>query len=115
MASPTVEALPGQVRTAVIDFARRVRDRFGPRVREVVLYGSQARGDQGDDSDIDVFVCVEGLAERELGDVFDLAADVSLEHDVTLQAFAPLPAEHEFLVRNECRIVLDIAAEGIAL
>ena len=100
MASPTVEALPGQVRTAVIDFARRVRDRFGPRVREVVLYGSQARGDQGDDSDIDVF---------------DLAADVSLEHDVTLQAFAPLPAEHEFLVRNECRIVLDIAAEGIAL
>ena len=26
-----------------------------------------------------------------------------------------VPAEHEFLVRNECRIVLDIAAEGIAL
>jgi hypothetical protein len=33
---------------------------YGPKLKQVLLYGSRARGDHGPDSDYDVLVVVEG-------------------------------------------------------
>ena len=45
--------------------AKRIVDRFNPR--RVVLFGSHARGEAGPDSDIDLFVELEGdLGKRPL-------------------------------------------------
>lgn len=112
---PALSRVPSPVREALTDMAGRVRARFGVRTLEIVLYGSQARGEAGIDSDVDLFVRVAKLTEKERAEIFELAAEVSLAHDVTLQAFAPLPAEHEWLDTNECRILRDIAAEGVQL
>ncbi len=40
-------------------FAQRVRDEFGPRVRDIRIYGSKVRGDAHDESDIDLLVLVD--------------------------------------------------------
>jgi predicted nucleotidyltransferase len=92
-----------------------LRRRFGPRLRQVTIFGSQARGEADADSDVDVFVLIDGLGARERIEVFESAADVSLERLVSLQVLAPLPDEHAWLVRNECRILRDIEAEGRSL
>lgn len=49
-----VLGLPRIVSRALDDLACAVRDRFGVRVSEIVLFGSYARGGAGEDSDVDV-------------------------------------------------------------
>ena len=108
-------ALPPHVHSAVEAFLARVREHFGARLSEARVYGSFARGDAGPDSDVDVFVRVDDINHGERGLLFELAAEASLDHLVTLQVFAPSLEEYDWLDRNECRIVRDIKAEGIAL
>lgn len=107
--------LPARVATALQDFADRVRLRFGARVLAMRLYGSYARGEARTWSDVDVFVRIDQLTEAERGALFETAGEVNIAHLVTIQVFAPLPQEHEWLVRNECRIMRDIAADGAPL
>ena len=41
-----------------------MRSLYGTRLAGLVLYGSQAWGEAGDDSDIDVLVLLEGPVDR---------------------------------------------------
>lgn len=50
-----------KIRTVVERFAEEVKGIFGMSVQNIILYGSCARGDFGQDSDIDIMV----LANRE--------------------------------------------------
>ncbi len=48
------------VRAALDDARRRLAGLYGDRLVRVVLYGSQARGDARDESDVDVLVVLRG-------------------------------------------------------
>jgi len=61
------------------------RQEFGRSLREVILYGSYARGDQTPDSDIDVMIVVDGQPEelrRSRRSFTSLASDIDLEYGV---------------------------------
>lgn len=57
------------------------------RILDAYLYGSYARGDYHDDSDIDIFFMVDAAVE-EIGllrqKIADIESDLSLEYDVTI-------------------------------
>lgn len=61
--------------------ADSARERYGDRLKKVILYGSYARGDYDAESDIDMMVLVE-----QAGDVFspfcDLTASMLLQYGV---------------------------------
>ena len=42
------------------EFKREIKKLYGKRLRDIILYGSWARGDATEDSDIDVLVILEG-------------------------------------------------------
>ncbi len=79
-----------RVRLAVDIFAKRTRAVYGARFAGFYLFGSQARGDQHAESDVDVAVILEGdgwnLA-REKMRLGDIAYDISLETDVSIDAW----------------------------
>lgn len=105
------------VAAALARFRGALADRFGDRLREVVLFGSQASGDARPDSDVDVLVIVDALTEAERREVFDLAweADAAAEELVLL---SPLPysAEQAADLRGrERRLLLDADRDGIRL
>ena len=51
-----------------VEYAREVRKRLGPHARQIILFGSQARGDATERSDYDFVVVVDNLT-RELEDL----------------------------------------------
>lgn len=109
--------LSPDVMSALERFRKALGERFGERVREVRLFGSQARGDANEDSDVDVFVSVEGLTGAERAEVLTLAyhADLAGNEDVLLSPLAYSTAQADELRRRERRLLLDIDREGVAL
>lgn len=62
---------------------------YGDRLKGVYLYGSYARGDAREDSDIDVAVVLDEIQDRwkEREQVGDVSAAISLREDCLLTAF----------------------------
>ena len=70
------------IRRRALDlFAERAREILGPKLLDLRLFGSEARGEARPDSDLDVLVVVQPDAERSaLEDrVIDIAFDINLE------------------------------------
>jgi predicted nucleotidyltransferase len=79
------------VALALRRFRSRLAERFGERLREVVLFGSYARGEAHEESDVDVLVVVDDLSESERRDVIDLAYDVDRIDPDGWVGLCPLP------------------------
>ena|SRR3990172_1089386 len=89
----TLAFLQADERRALADFVSRLLASAGQRVREVILFGSKARGDANADSDLDVLVIIDRY-DPELDRLVTLTASrVSLEHD-TLVNTHMVTAEH---------------------
>jgi hypothetical protein len=112
--------LPPAVDEALARFRSAIAARFGARLREVLLFGSWARGDAHEESDVDVLVVVDGLDESERREVMDAAYDAaasSLGADDWV-SISPLPystAQATELRARQRRLLRDIAAEGVSL
>lgn len=79
--------LPGRrpaVRAALAEYVRRVATEYADEVVSITLYGSQARGDADDESDIDLFVVVRRKTPALEEALFDLGWEVEFEHNVVI-------------------------------
>lgn len=66
---------------------------YGDRLLQLILYGSQARGDARDDSDIDVLIVLQEPVDpsAEIKRTSYLVADLCLQYNVVISCvFAPL-------------------------
>ena len=108
-------ALPSSLRPALTEYASRLRVLFGDRLADVRLFGSFARGEAHEDSDVDVLVLIDRLTDLEIG----LAAgEVAAVITKTGLPLAPLPMATERLaeLRQQRRaLARSIDEEGISL
>jgi predicted nucleotidyltransferase len=103
---------------AAIDrFHSELRVRFAERLREFVLFGSQARGESHEDSDVDLLVVIDGLTEAERKEVFDLAYDAgSIGDDYVVLSPLPYSVTQVADMRvRERRLMREIERDGVAL
>lgn len=104
----------GTCKTALDRFVAELRALYGPRLERVVLYGSRARGDADDDSDIDVLVVLEDVTAywEEFSRIGAIAGRVSLEHDVVLSA---IPVTAEEYRAGQTPLLLNSRREGVTV
>ena len=71
----------------ILGFSRQVKRILGTKLTKVILYGSYARGDYKDNSDIDIMVLTT-LTDEEIDkietQVFDLAFDFQMEYGIDI-------------------------------
>lgn len=85
---------------------------LGDQLQSVILYGSQARGQAGADSDIDVLVVVRD--DSDYGDLIRrtsaIVSSLSLQHDVVIsRAFVA----RERFEREQTPFLLNVRREGV--
>jgi len=106
------------VNPALEDILSQLRGRFerlyGDRLRHMVLYGSQARGEADFSSDIDVLVVLQGAVEaaREIDRTLTDVADLSLEHGVVISC--TFMDEDRFRNRNG-PLLRNVRREGVPI
>ena len=79
--------MPETVKLAVSQFSRELKRMLGERLVRVVLYGSYARGDYNEHSDVDIMILTtltdEEIEEAET-EIFDLAFDFQMDYDIDI-------------------------------
>ncbi|HEY1690981.1 MAG TPA: nucleotidyltransferase domain-containing protein [Polyangiaceae bacterium] len=114
----TAQTVAPTVASALDRFGRALAQRFGARLREVVLYGSHARGTAHEDSDVDVLVVVDDLTFEEADAVARMAYFVDAEEGHAWAGLEPLAMStaHAADLRGRERLLMrDIEREGVRL
>lgn len=96
-------------------FADLARRRFPTEVRQVILYGSVARGDDRTESDIDVLVLWQGRVEEARDHLVKLACDMLLETGEYVSVKVAKPEDFEEAVAGHNPFAEAVRAEGRAL
>ena len=71
--------MPENVNSIVYKFLQDLKRILGEKLAKVIVYGSYARGDYRDNSDVDIMILVK-MSDEEIrtvkNDIYDLAFDV---------------------------------------
>jgi predicted nucleotidyltransferase len=97
------------------ELKRSLESLLGHQLINMVLFGSMARGDYHDESDVDVAVIVRGLTRKLKSQILDEVARLELEHHMPVSVLVLSDEEFNHLKKRERRIALDIEREGIPL
>jgi len=100
---------------ALEDLRVKLTTLLGPRLIGMFLFGSKARGDYDEGSDLDVAVIVEGLDRMLKRTIIDIVIDIELQYDVVISSWVVSSEDFQKLRDRERRIALDIEREGIKL
>ena len=98
-------------------FKKRIVGDFPGRILEVRVFGSMARGDATDASDLDLFVLVDA-PEGSLDDpIISAACDIYREFDFPFPISPHIMSRGHFeeLIRRERLLAHDILHEGISI
>ena len=97
----------------LVDLRRGLEKLYGSRLRELWLFGSYARGEQDEDSDVDVLVVLPEIVHygTEVERTSALASDLCLAHGPSVSlVFVP---EHEW-VQLDSPFLRSVRTEAVA-
>ena len=106
--------IPEKIKPILEEVKENLKEFYGDKLKGIILYGSYARGEETEDSDIDLIILLERVPDtceevlrisRELG-------DLELTYD-TLISIIPFE-EYEFKSRY-LPVILNAKREGIVL
>ncbi len=90
---------------------------YGDKLNKIILYGSYARGDQTDESDIDIMIvlnCNADEVKKLRSQTAEMSSDISLEQGVFLSVLLR-DKEHFEENRDFLPFYRNITREGIAV
>lgn len=92
-----------------------LQQRFGTRLDRLLLFGSRARGEGSDDSDLDVLVVVQEMTSAEGREIAHFCGGLLTQHDALVAPFALSRERFDRLRQRERRIAIEITRDGVPL
>ena len=106
-------------RRALAELVERLRRRYGDDLLRVVLFGSKARGDFDEESDLDVLVVVTRISDadywRHRREIIAETYDLELEHGAVFSFLLLDEPEYAQMRRWNLLINRNIERDGITL
>ncbi|MCD6372121.1 MAG: nucleotidyltransferase domain-containing protein [Thermococcus sp.] len=94
-------------------FARDVRKLLGDNLVKIILFGSVARGEESEESDVDILVVVKNDPWEVQKKLADLVVDYLLEYGIYVSPKVISLEEFEFMKRIKSAFYINISKEGI--
>lgn len=91
--------MPDNVSSIIYGFALKAKELLGSRLSKVILYGSYARGDYRENSDVDVMLLVkmnDDEIKNSISEIYDLAYDIELEREVHISVVMKNEEQFEY-------------------
>ncbi len=94
------------------EFRTSLEDLYGQRLKNIILYGSWARKQATEDSDIDLAIVLGGnvLAGREIDRIIDIITDINLKFGVLISVY---PVSQKDYKTINSPLILNLRKEGI--
>jgi predicted nucleotidyltransferase len=93
--------MPENVSSIIYKFSQEVKCMLGEKLTKVIVYGSYARGDYRDNSDVDIMILVK-LSDEEIraikNDIYDLAFDVEMSTGIEISPVIKNEEQYEYWV-----------------
>jgi len=101
-------------KSAIQEATRILKERFP--VKDVILFGSKARGDSDPESDIDLLLLTtKHLGWKERHQIVDALFDVELKHDVVISIMVNTLHDWNYGICTALPIHEEINREGVAM
>lgn len=107
--------LKGKSEKAVNEFASLVIHNLKEKLKELILFGSKARGDFKKDSDIDIFVLIDKENLKIWQIIQSLSAKVSLKFDVVISALVMDKKRYQTHLKLKTLLYKNIVRDGVLL
>ena len=106
--------LPKRVEKILAETKAQLSALYSQRMKDIILFGSYARGDYTKGSDIDLLLLLEGMgdpaAERER--YFEAICDLSLKYDTVVSV---VPMDYEAILSKKTPFILNARREGVRI
>ena len=96
---------------ALDEFIRKLKEKHGSRIDEIIIFGSYARGDAKEDSDVDVLI----VGDVKLDEVIDISFPILLKYGVYISPIIMTKDYYEFLKFEKTSLIRNIFREGVRL
>ena len=104
-----------QEEQAIREFTSKVRAAYGEQVRRVLLFGSKARGQSEEFSDIDILLVVAEEDWRFQKAICEISSEISLKLDVVFDVHFIGASRWQYLADIQAGYFRNVRREGIAL
>jgi predicted nucleotidyltransferase len=100
---------------ALQEFVKTVKKKHGDKIQKITLFGSCARGEDREDSDIDVLVVTTEKRFEMQKNLSGIAVDILLETGEYISAKAVSTEEYNFMKEINTGFYQNIVREGVPI
>jgi len=98
---------------ALQHFVQQIRERLGKHLKQVILFGSRARGEDVPGSDYDCLIIVDEVTKAIKDIIDEVAGEALYQHSAVFSAFVISEEKHNRQSYNP--LLVNIAKEGMLL
>ena len=101
-----------KIKEILKEFKEEIEKLYGKRLKAIILYGSWARGEAKDESDIDLLIVLKGkvVPGKEIDRMIDIITEINLKYGALISIY---PVSEEDYSTVNSPLLINVRREGM--